>query len=224
MVQYHHRCFTGPLLRPLKKAVGSANAGAADPLFRAYRIPDIRAGSKVQSFGVSIPRAERPFPYVRQLFQAFLIEQRRCDTGGVLQPRSAEVVPAPLQYCHRRLRSRHRTCDRKILLEELLLEVFRVRGNDGLMSSPYCIEERGDKVAECLPDPRGGFNDQMTPFQQRRGNRRGHLPLLRAQFKPLAARKCAGLREYRLDRIVEVGCHIHGNVTKRASLFQNLSF
>ena len=107
VVQNHHGCFARALLRPLEKTVGSAQPRAADPLFGAHCIPDVAAGSKVKPFGVSIPRTEGPFPYAHQLFHAFLIEQRRRDTDAVLQAGGAEVVPPPLQYRHRRLRSRH---------------------------------------------------------------------------------------------------------------------
>ena len=72
-------------------------------------------------------------------------------------------------------------------MEKLLLEIFRVCGNNGLTSLAHGVKQRGDEIPERLPDPGGSFHDEVADFRQCRGDRRGHFPLLRAQFKPFAA-------------------------------------
>jgi len=72
------------------------------------------------------------------------------------------------------------------------------------MSSPYCIEERGDKVAECLPDPRGGFHDQVTPSSSAEATAEAIFPCCGRSSNPRGA-QVRRLREYRLEVYMNVG-------------------
>ena len=164
-------------------------------------------GGEVQSLGIPITRPERPLPYARELFDPLVVEQGRGGTGGMLQPRCTEVVPATLQYGHRPLRPRHRACDREIVLEELLLEVLRVRGDDGLAStakSPTGARGRGSRA---ICQPRRGLNDQVTPRLESFGDRAGHRSLLGAYLESFPVRKSAFRRENGRYRISDVVYH-----------------
>ena len=81
--------------------------------------------------------------------------------------------------------------DRDVLVQELLLQIDRVRRNDRLLLFLEREKNRGHEIGERFADAGAGFDDEMALLLQRLRDRRGHLLLLRAIFEILRLREQA---------------------------------
>ncbi len=73
--------------------------------------------------------------------------------------------------------------DRNVLVQELLLQVDRVRRDDRLLLFLEGEKRRGHEIGERLAHAGAGFDDEMALLFQRLRDRRGHLLLLRPIFE-----------------------------------------
>ena len=98
--------------------------------------------------------------------------------------------------------------DRNVLVQELLLQVDRVRRDDRLLLFLEGEKRRGHEIGERLAYTGAGFDDEMALLFQRLRDRRGHLLLLRAIFEIPRLReqavRCKN-RPHPLDKIAAEG-------------------
>ena len=83
----------------------------------------------------------------------------------------------------------------QVLFRQLLLQVDRVGGNDGLFL-PLQGEKNGrNKVGQRFSDAGAGLDGEMIPAHEGAGHGHGHLLLLRTELEVFRARKDAGRRK-----------------------------
>jgi len=117
----------------------------------------------------------------------------------------AEIIPAALEHGVGELGRKNLLEDRQILLDELFLEIDRVRGDDRFFAIRDGVENARDEVAETLADAGAGFDEQMLLILQCARDSDAHLLLLRAEFEIRAARENALLGKDMLHLLEEAG-------------------
>ena len=98
--------------------------------------------------------------------------------------------------------------DRNVFVQELLLQVDRVRRDDRLFLFLEGEKHRRHEVGERFADTGAGFDDEMALLFERLRDRRGHRLLFRAIFEIARFREQAVLCENRphpLDKIAAEG-------------------
>ena len=124
----------------------------------------------------------------------------RCEQGAGtgqrrLQASQADVVAAAFDQHRAELARDHAVQQRQILVQQLLLQTYRVRGHDDPADGILVVlrvlftdrQNRRDQVGKTLAHTRPRFGHQMMPAAQRRPNRLSHLQLLGAVFVVLQA-------------------------------------
>ena len=71
----------------------------------------------------------------------------------------------------------------QVFLRELLLQVDRVRANDGLLFVGHGVEDRRHQVSQALADAGAGLNGQVLAIRQRLRHCHRHLLLLGAELE-----------------------------------------
>ena len=100
-----------------------------------------------------------------------------------LETARTKVILPPLHQRGLELDRENFFHDRNVLVQELLLQVDRVRRDDRLLLFLEGEKRRGHEVGERLAYAGAGFDDEMALLFQRLRDRRGHLLLLRAIFE-----------------------------------------
>ena len=193
-----------------------ADLRRTQPAFAAHVLPDLRIGFDGEVRQAAVLRLLGPFPDALQLGCLGRGEEAVGLERGLVEPAGAEVVLPALQHGVAELHRQHRRKHRQILLRELLLEVDRVGGDDGLLALGHGEKDRRDQVGQTLADARAGLDDEMPPALQRPGHFDGHLVLLRAELEVARprqeARRRKDLRHLRDKRRVAPGRRRFGEI------------
>ena len=128
--------------------------------------------ASVAGFGRSGPRAHR-------VVDARLLDRRQERLVIELaEAADAEVVVAALHHRCGNGDAELPRDERKVFLEDLILERLRACRND----DPPVREGRGDEIGESLADARARLDEKQSPLAQRFVDREGHLLLTFAAF------------------------------------------
>ena len=123
---------------------------------------------------------------------------------GLVQPARAKIVSPPLQQGKGELHGQDLFEHRQVFFRELLLQIDRVRRDDGLLTLRDGEQNRWDQIRQALADARAGLDGEMPAVLQGARHGHGHLLLLRAIFEILRARQQARRRKNLLDLRHEV--------------------
>ena len=110
-------------------------------------------------------------------------EKMICLREGFMKTAGAEVVSAAFEHCIGEIHRQHFFEDRQILLDELLLEIDRVGGDDRFFSIRDGEQHTRDQIAEALADSSSGFDEEVFPILNSTGDRHRHCLLLRPEFE-----------------------------------------
>ena len=167
----------------------------------------------VQTFGsgstdrsLSVPSLRRPRP-LREPREIGLLRRAEklggaCD--GAFQPARAKVILPPFHERGLEFDRENFLHDRNVLVNQLLLKVDRVRGDDRFRLLLDREKRRRDKISERLANPGTGFDDEMPLLLEAARDRRSHRLLLRTIFEVPRLREESVFRENRphsLDKI-----------------------
>ena len=105
--------------------------------------------------------------------------------AGEPQASNGHVVPAPLDEHRAELVGDDRVQQRNVPLDELFLEVDRVRDDDDALVVVDDSLDGGNEIGERLPDAGARLHEQSPSPVERALDRRRHLQLLRPGLEPL---------------------------------------
>jgi hypothetical protein len=124
---------------------------------------------------------------------------------GALEVVVAHVVGAPLQQRDGHGRGKRVAHERKVALEELVLERLGPGRHDDLAA----VEQRGHEVGERLAGAGAGFRHELRARCDGAADRLRHLELLRAEPEAgQRARQRAAVPEDRVERVVVAGVRV----------------
>ena len=158
MVVHHHHV---RLRRPPPRAEEEAavEEAALEPRtqvgLRAHLVPHFVRGRDRQVAERAVRRVTGPFGDADQLVELVLLEQGSLGRHRLVHPREAEVVPPPLEQRERRrvaLPAQGPTQERKVLADQLFLQVDGVRAHHGALAVDPRPVEGGHEVGERLSD------------------------------------------------------------------------
>ena len=111
-----------------------------------------------------------------------------------LQSRGAQVVATALEQLGFELAD-DLLHDRDVLVDELLLQIDRVRADDRLALGFQRVRHGGQQVGQRLADASRGFDHERSLLLQSLRHQLRHALLLRAKLKVLRLRERPALRE-----------------------------
>ena len=123
---------------------------------------------------------------------ARMLEERIDALAGIVEPPPAKIVAAPLHQDRGELVRIDRLEQRDVLVDQLLLEIDRVRRDDHALLLLHREVDRREEIGERLADAGARFHQQVLPLRQRARNGISHLELLRAELVPFAHAACDG--------------------------------
>ena len=121
-----------------------------------------------------------------------------------LQPARANVILPAFHQRRLELDRQDFLQDRDVLLDQLFLQIDRVRRDDRFLLLLDREKRRGHEVSERFADAGAGFDHEMPLLLERARDRGRHLLLLRAKFEIARLREQPVLRENRphpLDKV-----------------------
>ena len=166
--------------------------------------PDFRVRLDVEIRQAAVLGFLRPFVNALQFLGFGRREQIAALLHRLLQPARAEIIRAAFEHreieLHRlRQRAEHAREHRQILFRELLLQIDRVRRDDGFFLLRDGEQNRRNQIRQRFADARAGLDREMFAILQRARHGHGHLLLLRAEFEILRARQNARRRKNLFD-------------------------
>ena len=138
----------------------------------------------------TVLRRLRPLPDALQLLHFRRREKLARLLLRALKAERAQII-APALPQHRgeiiiaQQLGEHFAHDGDVLIHELLLQIDRVRGNDGLLLFLLRPQHARDEIRERFADARARLHHEMPALRQRRRYRHRHLLLLRAKLEIL---------------------------------------
>ncbi len=102
---------------------------------------------------------------------------------------AAAVILPPLQQRRLELHRQQRLQRRDVLIDELLLEIDRVRGNHRLPPRAHGVQDRWNQVGERFPDARSRLHHEMPAALERPRHGARHFLLLLAPLEARPLRK-----------------------------------
>ncbi len=164
-------------------AVRPAGFRRADVRLAAHLRPDgvFRLARQVAERAVGGPQAP-----VMDLLQRGLLgagEELVRLLPGAGEAARAEVILPALEQRGLELLVEQLLQDGDVLIDELFLQIDRVRGHDGLALGFQRVHDRRGEVGERFPDARARLDDEVPPVTQRPRHGGGHLLLLRAELE-----------------------------------------
>src|SRR5688572_28023944 len=108
-----------------------AKIARAEAAFGANRLPDLRLGFHLKIRKAAVLRFLRPLGDTLQFADLRGSEQSGCLVDGLLQAALTELIVAALEHAKTEFHRQDGLQHRQVLLRELLLQVDRVRRDDG---------------------------------------------------------------------------------------------
>jgi hypothetical protein len=198
MVHDHHVRAEETLPRLLIEAAGIGAAGlrCANMLFTAHQRPHMRIRLHGKIGEGAVFRRLRPFPDPLDFRLLRRREQLAAVAHGALQPKRAQIIPAPFPKHDLEFHRQNLLQDRNVLVHELLLQIDRVSRNDRLLLHFDRPKNGRNQIGERFSDPRSRLHHQMPLRAQGLRYRHGHLLLLQPVFEIPGFREQTGLGKY----------------------------
>ena len=174
---------------PRLEQEAALEVGALEPRaeirFRRHRVPHLGARLVRKVREGAVTRSRRPGGERLELRRAVVVEQGAPRVPGLREPREADVIPPPLEQReagHTALsapRGKRAGENRKVLADQLFLQVDRVGGDDrplAVLSRPH---QRRDEIGERLPHSRARLEQRDAAVVVDVGDVGGHVALAR---------------------------------------------
>ena len=166
VIDHQHVRGQQPFPRLLIKASGTlaAGLGRADVAFAANLAPDFWVGFDGQVAQRTVPGCSRPFRDPVQLVQLRAGEKFIGLLKRALQAARTKIILASLHQGRIKLDRQNLFQDRDILVQELLLKIDGVGGDDGFLFLIEREQDRRGEISERFAHARARFYHQMSIF------------------------------------------------------------
>ena len=166
--------------------------------------PNFRVRLQRQVAERTILRSPSPFRDADQLRLLGGREKLARLLQRAFEPPRAKIILPALHQRGLELDRQDLLQDRDVLVEQLLLQIDRLRRDDGFFLLLEGEQDRRDEVGDRFSHAGSGFHHQVLLLLERLGDSHRHLLLLSAILEILRLREQAGLGENRPDALDEI--------------------
>lgn len=180
--------------------VGGAGLGGADAALAAHERPDLGVGFRGEVREAAVGGGAGPIAEAGEFRGLCAGDKFRGVLERSVEALGAEVVLAALDEHVLEVAPEQAAGDRKVLVEELFLEVDGVCADNHLGAAVEGVDDAGHEVGEALADTGAGLDDQVAASGECGCDGGGHLALLGAKLEVLGLGEAAARPKKGLHR------------------------